>query len=398
MSTNAKSKPTQAELQQQMLKLIKSSSAGKDPAESSAPTPPTDPGNDLTNVAMPSGKPKNTDAGETPPGTDVIKGKEKPAAITENEKQGAEAEASVKVAGAKLLERMAALAADMQKKAADAQVKSASAKPAAAPAAPTQEEQEKITSASAPDGSMFADLGSISAHELLTKVGALVCASEEGRRFAQSLVEEKAGADLAEAVIKSASHAAEDQSELIKSAAAQVEDTLAAVAYEQDLTGAVLDWMRKHASADYEVVTKLATSLQSLMLACPDVELEGGAVVPASTAQELIKRGAADAAMMAQAGGMGGGEIPPELLAQLEAGGAPQEGGDIAASPEEIAMMIEQLIASGQIDPQTGAALMELLAQAGGGAMPDEAAAAADVQKMASLAGVDVAKLFEAAA
>jgi hypothetical protein len=204
-----------------------------------------------------------------------------------------------------------------------------------------------------------------SSRDNLAALGASLLQFEEGVEFAERILRKSAGAEMAQQIIKNAAAGkqildqhASDQAQLenwFKSASAE-EKAQVAHAFQ------VNEIMKSASEEDKHVMEKLA-------------KIHNANVAKLSTEAEkrAYDQGAMDAALMMD---MAEGEE-----------GMPAEGAAPEPSIEEILMILEQLVASGQIAPEEAEQIMQLLAAEGGAEDPAAAEEAAMAEAMAAEGG-----------
>jgi len=179
---------------------------------------------------------------------------------------------------------------------------------------------------------------------LMVKIASALMNTEQGRAAVEIMLQEQLGVEAADGLVKQAAFAAQQQRleqeqarELFIKQAAAIEQN------HQELRTQLSNLPPEV----QESVIKVASAIEQKMLLLPnDVRY-----------YELFKKGAADAAqMMAMAGGAESpmGALPPE--AGLAGAMPPGATGEL--SPEELAMLIQQLADDGQIPPEVAAQLL----------------------------------------
>ena len=188
------------------------------------------------------------------------------------------------------------------------------------------------------------------------KLASSLLATEEGRAYAQHLIEAEHGAAEAESIIKAAAFMEHQYNEL---QAAEVEgasaaDALWASATPEEQVAAV-----KMANAHFVARESLATDMEKQAY-------DDGA----ATAAQLQDQGALGGAGGAPGADAGAGA--PPAGPDAGAAGAPADGGG-EVSDDQIVQVLEQLVQSGEVKPEEAEAIMQALmggGQGGEGAAP----------------------------
>ena len=177
------------------------------------------------------------------------------------------------------------------------------------------------------------------------KLASSLLATEEGRAYAQHLIEAEHGAAEADSIIKAAAFMEQQFNEL---QAAEVEGASAADALWAQATPEEQAAAIKMAHAHYIARETLATDME----------------------KQAYDDGAATAAQMQDQGALGGA---PGADAGAE--GAPADGGG-EVSDDDIVQVLQQLVQSGEVKPEEAEAIMQALlgGQGGEGAAPGGAA------------------------
>ena len=188
------------------------------------------------------------------------------------------------------------------------------------------------------------------------KLASSLLATEEGRAYAQHLIEAEHGAAEADSIIKAAAFMEQQFNEL---QAAEVEGASAADALWAQATPEEQAAAIKMAHAHYIARETLATDME----------------------KQAYDDGAATAAQMQDQGALGGapgadaGAGAPPAGADAGAEGAPADGGG-EVSDDDIVQVLQQLVQSGEVKPEEAEAIMQALlgGQGGEGAAPGGAA------------------------
>lgn len=367
MSTTP-SKPVSSLLERARAKAASAKKAGigsipEDPTKSPASIPPADP----ASPSLPSqSKPTNTDGA---PVTTVPAPETKPAISGEGkvpnptpgpDTQTTDQSTLLKEARAKAASLLAGVAGIHKQAAAQA---AAPAAAAAAPAAPAAAAEKQA----AAENVELTD----SYH---AKIASIMLGSEKGRQLVCEHLEEVIGRVDAMELVKSAAVMHQQFEQIGAEQLAHQEQVLLA---EQQLHQEKVAFAQAYAAMTPEqqaVVTKIQDNIKEASARIADLP-------EAEILQQWIIKGASDAGMMMDQGGMGA-PPPPE-------GG--EGGGEMGV--EQLVQLIQQLVQSGEISPEEAQQVVELLAQelgAGGGAPPAES----EAMKMASAVAAELVPDF----
>lgn len=188
--------------------------------------------------------------------------------------------------------------------------------------------------------------------EFHVKLASQLLATEEGREHARSILADAMGAEAVETLIKQASEMEKVAAEQAQFEG-QIKQAMAQMSPEEQ------DEFVKSARFHYGEVDKLENDFE----------------------KQAYQQGAMDAAAMEEAGG-----ALPEI-----------PGAESEMTIEEVVMILDQLVQSGEIDPQLADAVLQaVMAEMGGGAAPVDPAAAgaapaeaAPAEEMPKAASVD---------
>jgi hypothetical protein len=179
---------------------------------------------------------------------------------------------------------------------------------------------------------------------------------EGGAELVEQLMRKHAGVEAARALV---GDIVTGYNEAVKQAASEIQKEQAAELQKQQMVEAFSELTKNASEEDKNQIIKLA-----------EVVVEGAARIEDPILKQAFANGAADAAAMEDAGALPGAE------------------GDL--SIEQIVQLIESMVQSGELDPQTAEALLQaLLAEETGGAVPGGEGAVPSEEEAAALAAAE---------